>query len=455
MHYDALIIGAGQAIGPLVTDFTKRGWRFALAEGHYLGGSCINYGCTPTKTIIASARAAYLARRGADFGVETGPVHVDFARVMARKDEVVQSFRSGMRQRFEDNDNLTLYHDYAGFVDPHRVAIGEEIVEADRIYLNVGTRARTLPIPGLDDVPFLTNASLLELREMPEHLVIIGGGYIGLEFAQAYHRFGSHVTIIEDKDRLMSHSDPDVAEAALELLRDEGIDIQLNARTQAVKMDQGRIVLELNQNGTASEVTGSHLLLAVGRVPNSDTLQLEKAGVATGERGYITVDDHLRTNVPHIWALGDVNGQGAFTHTSYNDGEIVVDNLNGGSRKVSDRIPIYAMFIDPPLGHVGMTETQARASGRKVLKGTMPMSSVSRAIERSETRGLIKVLVDADTERFLGATILGIGGDEVIHIFADLMTADAPYTVMRDTVHIHPTVSELLPTVLTRLAPLE
>lgn len=454
MRYDALIIGAGQAASPLVADFTGRGWNVALAEGHHLGGSCVNYGCSPTKTLVASARAAHLARRGADFGVQTGPISIDFGKVMARQQAIVQRFRGGLEDSFSKNERLTIFRDYAGFVDEHRIAIGDQIVEADRVVINVGARARTPAIPGLEAVDYLTNESLLALKELPEHLVIIGGGYIGLEFGQAFRRFGSRVTIIEAGSQLMSREDEDIARHTLEILQGEDVTVLLNAQVERVSQQQGRITASVIQAGKPHEIVGSHLLLAVGRVPNSDTLSLDKAGIVVDRHGYIEVDDHLRTNVSHVWAVGDVNGEGAFTHTSYNDATILIDNLNGGTRKVSERIMTYAMYIDPPLGRVGMTEKQVRDTGRPALVGRMPMSHVSRAIERDETQGLMKVLVDAETHKFLGAAILGIGGDEIVHSITDLMAANAPYTVMRDAMHIHPTVTELLPTLLEDLEPL-
>ncbi len=452
MGYDAIIIGTGQAGFPLAGALTGKGWRVALAESSFFGGTCINYGCTPTKTIVASARAAYLARRGADFGVHTGPVRVDFARVMQRKDAIVERFRGGLVERLESTDNLAIYREQARFEGPHTVRVGDAVIEGERIYINTGARAFTPPIPGLESVD---NVGILRLTELPEHLLILGGGYIGLEFGQAFRRFGSDVTIIEAGPKLIRREDDDVAAGVLEILENEGVRVLLNATATRVTQDHGGVRMTVEQDGAEHTVSGSHLLVAIGRRPNSDTLALDRAGVETTERGYITVDNHLRTNVPHIFALGDVNGRGAFTHTSYNDYEIVLDNLNGGTRRLSDRHMTYALYIDPPLGRVGMTEEQVRADGRAALTATMPMSSVSRAIERDETQGFMKVLVDANTKQFLGASILGIGGDEIIHTITDLMYAHAPYTVMQNAVHIHPTVSELLPTLLNGLKPLE
>ena len=455
MRYDAIIIGSGQAGVPLAGALAGRGWQVALVERGDIGGTCVNTGCTPTKTLVASARAAHLARRGADFGVQTGPVSVDFARVMARKDEVVRRFRGGIEKRLQDNENVTIVRAEGHFEGPHRVRAGDDVLEADRVYINAGARPNVPPIPGLDGVPVLTNTSILDLAALPDHLVIIGGGYIGLEYAQAFRRFGSQVTIVERAARIMGREDRDIAEEALKILRGEGIRVLLDAETQRVARGAGGIEITVQHDGAGETIAGSHLLVAAGRRPNSDRLNLDAAGIPTDERGYITVDDHLQTNVPGVWALGDVNGRGAFTHTSYNDFEIVRDNLDGGTRAVSDRIPTYAVYIDPPLGRVGMSEQQVRESGRKALIGVKPMAHISRAIERDETAGFIKVLVDAETKLFLGAAVFGIGGDEIVHTITDQMAAKAPYTVMQNTVHIHPTVAELIPTLLGELEPLD
>jgi pyruvate/2-oxoglutarate dehydrogenase complex dihydrolipoamide dehydrogenase (E3) component len=456
MKFDAIIIGSGQAGVPLAGALTGRGWKVALAEGGQLGGTCVNTGCSPTKTIVASARAAHIARRGGDYGVITGPISIDFARVMARKDAIVERFRGGIEKWLTGIDNLTIYRDLAAFEGPNRVRVGNDVIETDRIYINTGARASAPPISGLDTVDYLDNASILDLKALPEHLVIIGGGYIGLEYGQAFRRFGSKVTIIERTGQIMGREDADIAQAARELLEGEGIDIRLNTGVARVEKDDlGGIHVHLDSDGHAGTVTGSHLLIAAGRRPNSDRLNLASAGIETDERGYITVSDHLQTSAEGVWALGDVNGRGAFTHTSYNDYEIVLDNLDGGHRKVSDRVPVYGVFIDPPLGRVGMSEQQVRESGRKALIGIKPMREVSRAQERDETHGLMKVLIDAESQQFLGAAIFGIGGDEIVHSIVDLMYARAPYTVMKNAVHIHPTVTELIPTLLGELKPLD
>jgi len=454
MKYDAIIIGSGQAGFPLAGALTSRGWKVALAEGGTLGGTCINTGCSPTKTIIASARAAHVARRGADFGVLTGPITIDFATVMARKDKIVQQFQSGVEGWLTGIDNLTIYRHFASFEGPNQVRVGDQLIESERIYINTGARSIVPPIPGITDVPYLDNVSILQLEALPKHLVVVGGGYIGLEYAQAFRRFGSEVTIIEMGSQIMGREDADIVQAALGLMESEGVRVLLETKTIGVEKTSDGVRVMVETDGKSHLVEGSHLLLAVGRKPNSDKLGLDKAGIQTDERGYIGVDDHLQTNVPGVWALGDVNGRGAFTHTSWNDHEIALDNLDGGSRKLSDRITAYAVYVDPPLGRVGMSEQDARASGRKVLMGVKPMSHISRAMERDETTGLMKVLVDAESGQFLGAAIFGIGGDEIVHSIIDLMYAKAPYTVMKNAVHVHPTVSELLPTLLGELKPL-
>ncbi|HRL10857.1 MAG TPA: FAD-containing oxidoreductase [Aggregatilineales bacterium] len=455
MRFDAIIIGSGQAGVPLAGALTGRGWKVALAEGGHLGGTCVNTGCSPTKTIVASARAAHMARRGSDFGVNTGVVSVDFARVMARKDAIVERFRGGIEKRLTGIDNLTIYRSFAAFEGPNRVRVGDDVIESERIYINTGARASAPSIPGLDAVDTLDNSSILEIKTLPEHLVIIGGGYIGLEYGQAFRRFGSKVTIIERTGQIMGREDADIAQAALELFEGEGIDVRLNASVSRVEPDgAGGIRVHLDTEGQAGTVTGSHLLIAAGRRPNADRLNLASTGIETDKRGYIVVDDHLRTTAEGVWALGDVNGRGAFTHTSYNDYEILLDNLDGGGRKVSDRIPVYGVFIDPPLGRVGMSEQEVRASGIRALIGVKPMREISRAQERDETHGLMKVLIDAESQQFLGAAIFGIGGDEIVHSIVDLMYARAPYTVMKNAVHIHPTVTELIPTLLGELKPL-
>jgi len=452
--YDAIIIGSGQAGFPLAGALTDKGWKVALAEGGRIGGTCINYGCSPTKTIIASAHAVHQARRAADYGFSTGPISVDLAAVMARKDRVVERFHGGGENWLTSIPNLTIYRGFAAFESPNQVRVGDDVLQSDRIYINTGTRPTPPEIPGLASAGYLTNVTALDLKTVPDHLVILGGGYVAVEYAQAFRRFGSQVTIVQRGPQLLSQEDADIAGAALSILEAEGVEVILNAQAEHAGDADGVKLLTVRVDGQTRQVSSSHLMVATGRRPNSDRLGLENAGVQTDGRGYIQVDDHLQTNIPGIWALGDINGQGAFTHTSYNDFEIALDNINGRQRKLSDRILTYGVYLDPPLGRVGMTEKQVRESGRKALVGCKPMSHISRAIERDETQGFMKVLVDAEDKTFLGAAIFGIGGDEIVHAITDLMYTKAPYTVMKNAVHIHPTVSELLPTLLGELQPL-
>jgi len=452
-HFDAMIIGAGQAGPPLAGRLADAGQRVVLIERRLIGGTCVNYGCIPTKTLVASAHAAHLARRAADYGVRTGPVTVDMARVKARKDAIMLDDRRGLESWLQGMDGCTVVRGHARFEDPHTVRVGERLLSADRIFLNVGGRAVVPDLPGLADVDHLTNVSMLELDTLPEHLVIVGGGYIALEFAQMYRRFGARVTVVQRGSRLASHEDADVSAAIHDILAGEGIDIVVDASAiRFARCDGGVAVTPADG---AEPVVGSHLLIAVGRRPNTDDLALDRAGVAVDERGHIVVDDRLRTTAEHIWAMGDCNGRGAFTHTAYNDFEIVAANLlDADPRGVGDRVRAYAMYIDPPLGRAGMTGDEVRASGRKALLAKRPMSRVGRAVEKGETQGFMKVLVDADTAEILGAAILGVGGDEVVHAIVDVMAARQPYTAISRTMHIHPTVSELLPTLLQDLQPL-
>jgi len=455
--YDAIVIGTGQSGPSLAVRLAKAGRKTAIVERKLFGGTCVNVGCIPTKTLIASARAAHVARRGADFGVVVGgDITVDMARVKARKDAVVRQSNEGVTKWLRNTPNLTVIEGHARLESPRTVRVNERLLETREIFLNVGGRASVPDMPGVTEVSFLTNSSMMEIDFLPEHLVIIGGSYIGLEFAQMYRRFGSRVTVVEMGPRLIAREDEEVSAAIQKILEGEGVDIRLNARCITVAKRGNGVAAGLSCEGGPPQVTGSHLLLAVGRVPNTDDLGLEKAGVKTDARGYIVVDDELRTNVPGIWALGDANGRGAFTHTSYNDYEIVAANLlDGGRRRVTDRIPAYALYIDPPLGRAGMTEREAKTSGRKVLIGRMMMSRVGRARERGETQGFMKILVDAQTRLILGAALLGIEADEAIHSILDVMYAGAPYTVIQNAVHIHPTVTELIPTLLADLKPLE
>lgn len=453
-HFDAVIVGAGQAGPPLAGRLTAAGQRVAIVERKLIGGTCVNTGCIPTKTLVASAHAAHLARRGADYGVDTGQISVDMAKVKARKDEIMLGDRKGVEEWLEGMDGCSVVRGHAVFEDPHTLRVGADVVHADRIFLNVGGRAVVPDIPGLDDVAFLTNVSILELDTLPSHLVIVGGSYIAVEFAQMYRRFGAHVTVVERGPRLASREDEDISATIEEILRSEGIDIVVGAdNVRIAKADNG---FELTPRDGAMPIRGSHLLLAVGRRPNTDDLGLDAAGVQTDARGYIVVDDQLKTSVDHIWAMGDCNGKGAFTHTSYNDFEIVAANLlDNDPRRVSDRVTTYALYIDPPLGRAGMSIDQVRASGRRALVGKRPMTRVGRAVEKGETQGFMKVVVDAETQEILGAAILGVGGDEAIHCILDVMSAKVPYTALSRTMHIHPTVSELIPTMLQEMSPLD
>ena len=454
--YDAIVIGTGQAGPPLALRLAGAGMKVAVVERNLVGGTCVNTGCTPTKTLVASAYAAHLARRADEYGVAIGgAIAVDMKRVKDRKDAVVEQFRNGLTGALEAAANCTLYRGHARFLSAREVAVGDERLRAGRIFINVGGRASAPAMPGLDQVAYLTNTSMMDLDFLPRHLVIVGGSYIGLEFGQMYRRFGSEVTIVEMKPRLISREDEDVSAAVREIVERDGVAVRLNAECITLAKRGDGIAVTVDCTEGAPEIVGSHLLLAVGRRPNTDDLGLDRAGVACDARGYITVDDQLCTNVPGIWALGDCNGKGAFTHTSYNDYEIVAANLLANDpRRVSDRITAYALYVDPPLGRAGMTMAEARSSGRRVLVGQREMTRVARAVEKGETQGFMRILVDADTKEILGASILGPGGDEAIHSVLDLMYAKAPYTVLQRAMHIHPTVSELLPTILGELQPL-
>ncbi|MEQ9618753.1 MAG: FAD-containing oxidoreductase [Deltaproteobacteria bacterium] len=454
-NYDAIIIGTGQAGPPLAERFSQAGMKVAILERKLFGGTCVNTGCIPTKTLVASARAAHVARTASKYGVTIeGEVKTDMKKVKERKDAVAGSSNKGVEEWVKGMKNVTVYEGHGRFESPRTVSVNGELLEADKIFINVGGRAR---VPAMEqDVPYFTNTGMMGVDFLPEHLLIIGGSYIGLEFGQMYRRFGSEVTIIEKGPRLIGHEDEDVSDAVKEIMEKEGINIRLDAHCiNAGKHPEGVEVIVDCESGDRN-VSGTHLLWAVGRIPNTGDLGLENAGVETDERGYIKVDDQLRTNVEGIWALGDCNGEGAFTHTSYNDFEIAAANiLDNDPRRVSDRIMTYALFVDPPLGRAGMTESQVRKSGRKALVGKRMMTRVSRAVEKGETDGFMKIVVDADTDEILGAAILGVEGDEVIHSILDVMYAKQPYTVIKRAMHIHPTVSELIPTMLGELKPLE
>ncbi|MDB6086242.1 MAG: mercuric reductase [Gammaproteobacteria bacterium] len=451
--FDAIVIGAGQAGPPLAGRLTAAGMTVALAERHLFGGTCVNTGCTPTKTHIAGAEVAHKVRRAADFGIGNGGnVSVDMRAVKQRKDAVVAKSRTGVERWLRSMERCTVYQGHARFESPREVRIGDALITAERIFVNVGGRASVPNMPGIDHVPYLTNTSILELDFVPRHLVIVGGSYIGLEFAQMFRRFGSAVTVVEKGPRLISREDEDVSAAIAGIFENEGIAVRTDAECIRLESRAEDVVVAVDCAAGAPEIIGSHILLAVGRRPNTDDLGLDRAGVALDASGYIIVDDRLRTGVTGIWALGDCNGRGAFTHTAYNDFEIVAANLlDGESRRVTDRIACYGLFIDPPLGRAGLTETEARAAGHEILTGCRPMTRVNRAVEKGESSGFMKIVVDAEDRRILGAAILGVGGDEAIHGIIDTMAAKAPYTTLQHTVHIHPTVSELIPTMLGEL----
>lgn len=455
-RFDAIVIGAGQAGPALAGRLTGAGMSVAIIERHLFGGTCVNTGCMPTKTLVASAYAAHLARRGAEYGVVIGaPVQIDMARVKARADTISANSRNRIESSLRSMQRCTVMKGHARFSAPDTVAVGDEQLTAPRIFINVGGRAVVPSLPGIDRVPYLTNSSILALDRLPSHLIVVGGSYVGLEFAQLYRRFGARVTVVEMGVRLVGREDEDISQAICEILEGEGITVRTDAECIRLAPHADGVAVGVDCQEGDPEIVGSDVLLAVGRRPNTDDLGLDKAGVAVDARGYIQVDDFLATKVPGIWALGECNGRGAFTHTAYNDFDIVAANLlDGEKRKVSDRILGYALYIDPPLGRIGMTDSQARAGGRPLLAAQRPMNRVGRAIEKGETQGLMKIVVDAETRKILGAAILGTGGDEAIHGILDVMNAGVPYTVLQRAMPIHPTVSELIPTMLGDLQPL-
>ncbi len=453
-NFDAIIVGAGQAGPPLAGRLTAAGMAVALIERKLVGGTCVNTGCMPTKTLVASAYAAHLARRAADFGIATGNVTVDMPAVAARAHKVAMDARSGNERWLEGMAGLTFLRGHARFTGPRTIAVDGEEMTAPRIFLNVGGRAIVPHMPGVGDVPHLDNTDMVALEQIPAHLVVVGGSYVGLEFAQMYRRFGAAVTVVERGERLIGHEDADVSDAVRSILEDEGIAVRTGASCIAFARHADDVAVSVDCQAGDPKVIGSHVLLAVGRRPNTDDLGLDLAGIATDEKGYVTVDDMLQTNVPGVWALGDCNGRGAFTHTAYNDFEIVAANLlDHDDRTLSERLVGYALYTDPPLGRVGMTQAQAEKTGRPILVSKRPMTRVGRAVEKGETKGFIKIVADAETQRILGAAILGTGGDEAIHGILDMMNADQPVSALRWAVPIHPTVSELIPTLLLELEP--
>jgi len=462
--FDYILLGTGQATSTLIGDLLQRGGTIAVIEGGPVGGTCVNVGCTPTKTLVASAKAAHRARTAGPYGVETGPVEIDFERVMERMNEIRHGSRDGLRGWLESEDAVTLFDDWGRFVGDKEIAVGDTVLTADTIFINAGARARVPDIPGLNDVDWLNNRRILELAAVPKHLVVIGGSYIGLEFGQIFRRFGAEVTILERSSRIIAREDPDISRGVQEILEGEGIEFVLDADVTRVRATpEGGVAVDVTAGPEAEPQTveGSHLLVGAGRVPNTDRLDPEAGGLATNERGALVVDRVLRTNVDGVYALGDINSQpGAFTHTAVNDAEVVLSHLfdgdvPGGARTVDDRITTYALFTDPPLGRVGLTEQQALDAGINLLKATRPMSRISRAKEMGETEGFVKLLVDADTDQIVGAAILGVNGDEIINMFTAFMHSGKPCTAYRSVVLAHPTVSELMPWILDDLSPVE
>ncbi len=455
-RFDAIVIGAGQA-GPALADRLGRsGMKTAIVERHLVGGTCVNVGCIPTKTLVGCARVAHTARDAARFGVTIPDVSVDMQHVKARKDEVAGAANAGVEAWIAGMENVELVRGHAQFTGHKVIQVDQRTLEADKIFLNIGARARVPDLPGIEDVDYLTNTGMMDIDFLPEHLIIVGGSYIGLEFAQMYRRFGSRVTVVEMGNRLIAREDQDVSDSVREILEGEGVTVRLGAECIAFQAQPERVRIAIECAEDSRPIDGSHVLLAVGRQPNTADLGLEHTGIETDERGFIKVDDSLQTSVDGIWAMGEVNARGAFTHTAYNDFEIVAANLlDDDPRSVTDRLLCYGLFIDPPLGRVGMTEAQVRASGRRALMGVRPMTRVGRAREFGETRGFMKVLVDAETEEILGASILGLSGDEAVHSLLDVMYAKRSYKTISRAVHIHPTVSELIPTVLQDLKPLD
>jgi pyruvate/2-oxoglutarate dehydrogenase complex dihydrolipoamide dehydrogenase (E3) component len=454
--FDAIVVGTGQAGPALAGRLAQAGWTVAVVERKLFGGTCVNNGCTPTKAMVASAHAAQLARRGGDFGViRREPVTVDMRRILARKDEIVMKSRTGIESWLRTMERCTVFQGTGRFESPNEIRVNDDVLYAKNIFLNVGARPTVPDMSGVKDVRFLTSTTILDLEELPQHLIVVGGSYVGLEFAQMYRRFGSEVTVVERKSRLVPHEDEDISSGVRDILESEGIQFRLDANCIRLENRGDDIAVGVDCIEGHPEVVGSHVLLAVGRQPNTDDLGLKAAGIQADERGYITVNDELLTSAAGVWALGDCNGRGAFTHTSYNDFEIVADNLlDKASRRVTDRIPVSALYIDPPLAQIGLTETQVLQSGRPALIGTRPMTKIGRAVEKGETQGFMKVLVDAENKKILGAAILGTGGDEAIHCILSTMYAGAPYTTLSHAVHIHPTVSELIPTMLQSMTPL-
>lgn len=454
--YDVIVIGAGQAGPAIVGEYSQAGYQTAIIERGEYGGTCVNTGCVPSKTLIASAETAHIVRNSEEMGITiNGDVKVDMKKVKFRMDAIRKKYRQGLQSWLENLKNCTVYHGTAQFEDRNTIRVNDDRLTADKIFINVGARPFARHLPGLDQISYLTSSRMLDIDFVPEHLVIVGGSYVGLEFAQMYRRFGSKVSVVEMNDRLISREDEDVSAAILNFLEKEGIEFRLQAKCISLKKRDNKVVVHVDCAEAAKEVIGTHLLLAIGREPNTDDLGLDKAGIKTDKDGYIMVNDQLETNVPGIWALGECNRRGAFTHTAYNDADIVISNLfHNEKRSVKDRILTYALFVDPPLGRAGLTELEVRQSGRKALIGKLPMKDIKRAVIKNESDGFMKVLIDAETKQILGAAVLGVGGDEIIHSLLDVMYTKAPYTIIKNAVHIHPTVAELIPTMLSELGEL-
>jgi pyruvate/2-oxoglutarate dehydrogenase complex dihydrolipoamide dehydrogenase (E3) component len=441
--FDAIVIGSGQGGVPLATNFARLGRRVALIEEGQLGGSCINYGCTPTKTMIASARIAEAVRRGPQFGVHAGKARIDMAEIVARKNEVSGSFRSGVEHQVDGNPNIALYRGRGRFTGPHTVAVNGETLTSDKIFINTGTRPRILPIPGLDQVPYLTNRNIMDLDRVPSRLIALGGNYLGLEFGQLFRRLGSEVTVVEIGDQIVPREDAEVSQSLKEALEEEGMSFRFGARTTKIAKTHEGVEVTIEKKDGTETLKGSHLLVAIGQTPNSDDLGLDKAGIETDQAGFIRHNGKLETNVPGVFVLGDVKGGPAFTHVAYDDYLVLTDNLvNGKNRSIDNRMVPYALYTDPELGRIGLSEREARAKGYRLKIGSVPMTYVARAIERGETKGLMKIVINADNDRILGATILGPEGGELVQILMALMMADAPWTLFKDAMFIHPTLAE-------------
>ncbi len=452
-EFEHIIIGTGQATGTLLSRLITTGDKIAVIEGYKVGGSCVNYGCTPTKTLVASAKAIYKAKQGDFYGFETGKIKLNYSRIKERMNEIRNGSSNGLRNWIESSENVTFINEMASFVSNKTLKVGTENVKGNKIYINTGATPFVPPIRGINEVEWLDSEGLLDLEHLPKHLIIIGGGYIGMEYSQIYRRFGAKVTVIQRNEQVMPREDKDVADEIQAFLEEESVKIYCNSNAKSVLQEDGFIKLEIEYNNQLKTITGSHLLIATGRKPAIDQLKLKSAGINTDTKGYIEVNNYCQTNVDNVYALGDVNGKGAFTHTSVNDAEIVIDHLFGGTRKISDRIPIYGLFTDPPMGKIGMSENEALRKGHKILKAKLPMKKISRAKEMGETKGFAKIIVDAETDLFLGITILGSGGDEIINMFAAIMYSRIPCHQYRKVVLVHPTVSELMPWALDELKP--